>query len=55
MAPVGLDYDGKKGFQIIHRCDACGALRRNRAAVETLQPDQLAAFMASARRQVVLA
>jgi hypothetical protein len=55
MAPVSLDYDGKKGFQIIHRCEACGAQRRNRAAVETAQPDELAAFMAGQRRQAALA
>lgn len=45
MAPVALEYAAKKGFQIVHRCLGCGQHKRNRAAVDTVQPDQLIGFM----------
>lgn len=32
MEPVGLDYKGKKGFMIIHRCVECGKEMKNKAA-----------------------
>jgi hypothetical protein len=31
----------KKGWQLIHRCRACGIEHRNRAAVDTDQPDDI--------------
>ena len=39
MKPVGIRYNGKKGWQIIHRCQKCGAEKVNRAAFDTVQPD----------------
>ena len=30
---MGVDYSGKKGWIIIHKCQGCGALRRNKAAL----------------------
>jgi hypothetical protein len=39
MAPAGLEQSGKKGFVIVHRCTACGAVRRNRAATDDAVPD----------------
>lgn len=32
MKPVGVDYSGKKGYILIHRCTACGATDRNKTA-----------------------
>jgi predicted RNA-binding Zn-ribbon protein involved in translation (DUF1610 family) len=32
MKPDGINYNGKKGWQISHRCKKCGAQKINRAA-----------------------
>jgi hypothetical protein len=39
MRPVGLQYRRKKGWQIVHRCDRCGARGANCVADNTAQPD----------------
>lgn len=39
MTPVGIDHRPAKGFVVVHRCLTCGAVRRNRAAVGTVAPD----------------
>jgi hypothetical protein len=44
MAPVGLQYRAGKGYQIIHRCLACGMERVNKAAADTPQPDDIEAL-----------
>ena len=44
MAPVGIQYRGGKGYQIVHRCLTCGAERGNKAATDTLQPDDIEAL-----------
>lgn len=41
MAPVGLIHSGRKGYQIVHRCLLCGAVRRNRIAESGLAPDDI--------------
>jgi hypothetical protein len=41
MEPVGVRYRSGKGYQIIHRCLKCGAERVNKAAVDTIQPDNV--------------
>ena len=46
MEPVGLEQSGKKGFIIIHCCTACGAVRRNRAALNDPVPDDWDALIA---------
>lgn len=33
LEPVGVE-PGKKGWVIVHRCRSCGAMRRNRAALD---------------------
>jgi len=38
MAPARL-VRGRKGFQILHRCTACGKEQLNRAALDTTQDD----------------
>ena len=40
LRPVSAEPDPKRGFIITHRCEKCGALVKNRAAVEAkVQPD----------------
>ena len=41
MEPIGVHYHSKKGYQIIHRCLRCGVEQLNRAALDTVQPDNL--------------
>lgn len=42
MEPIRVETDPRKGYIITHRCQKCGALRRNRAAHEAkIQPDNL--------------
>ncbi len=44
LEPVGAEPNTKKGgYTIIHRCQKCGEIRRNKAAHEAkTQPDNLA-------------
>lgn len=44
MRPVGIRYKPGKGCQIIYRCLICGAERVNKAAVDTVQPDDIEAI-----------
>lgn len=40
LRPVRSEPDAKHGFIIIHKCDRCGEIRRNRAALNAkVQPD----------------
>lgn len=32
MEPVAVDYSGKKGYILVHRCTGCGAQDRNKLA-----------------------
>jgi len=32
MEPIAIDSDGKRGWLIVHRCQACGKQIRNKAA-----------------------
>ena len=42
MEPVRVEPDPKKGYVIVHRCQKCGELHRNKAAHEAkVQPDSL--------------
>jgi hypothetical protein len=34
LVPVAVEQSAKKGWTIVHRCRRCGALRRNRAALD---------------------
>ena len=34
LEPILVEYSGKKGWVIVHRCLRCGALRRNKAALD---------------------
>ena len=40
LEPVAVEHSGKTGWVIVHRCQRCGEVRRNRAALDDpLQPD----------------
>ena len=40
LRPIRSEPDSKHGFVIIHKCDKCGEIRRNRAALDAkVQPD----------------
>lgn len=42
LRPVKALPDAKKGYIIVHKCEKCGAIRRNRAAHDAkVQPDNL--------------
>ncbi len=41
MQPVGTVRKSGTGLQIVHRCLVCGAVRRNKAAEFTRQPDDI--------------
>ncbi len=45
MRPVGVRYHTRKGYQILHRCERCGAEQFNKAARDTVQPDDLDALL----------
>lgn len=46
LEPVAVDHDGKKGWVIVHRCVRCGAIRRNRAALDDpARPDDYDAIV----------
>ena len=34
LEPVAVEHSGKKGWIVVHRCRACGAERRNKAALD---------------------
>jgi DNA-directed RNA polymerase subunit RPC12/RpoP len=48
LAPVAVDYRANKGFVVIHHCERCGVLRRNKAAPDDV--DALLALMAASSR-----
>ena len=39
LVPVQTLPDPKKGFVIVHRCEKCGEIRRNKAAIKGDTPD----------------
>lgn len=39
MKPIDIEYNSKKGFQIIHKCLKCGHIQRNKVAENTVQED----------------
>ena len=45
MEPVAVDYSGKKGYILIHRCTVCAAQDRNKLAPD----DDVAALIALQR------
>jgi len=51
LEPVGVEHSGKKGWVIVHRCQRCGAVRPNRAALDDPTcPDDYDAIVSLAAR-----
>ncbi len=47
MAPISALPDPKKGYIIVHKCQKCGEIRRNKAAYNVeVQPDDLRLIIA---------
>ncbi|HEX2862967.1 MAG TPA: RNHCP domain-containing protein [Deinococcales bacterium] len=49
LRPVSVEQDGKKDWVIVHRCERCGAVRRNKAALNDPVPDDWDALVALSR------
>ena len=45
MELVVLKYESCKGLQVVHRCTACGMIRANKIAGDTVQPDDWEALL----------
>ncbi|KYP80431.1 RNHCP domain-containing protein [Ferroacidibacillus organovorans] len=46
LVPEEIVQDSKKGFMIVHRCNTCGELRTNKAALDDpAQPDHMDAIL----------
>jgi DNA-directed RNA polymerase subunit RPC12/RpoP len=45
MEPIAIRFRSGKGYQIIHRCISCGEERCNKAAGDTVQPDDIEALI----------
>lgn len=40
LEPIDVEHSGKKGWVVVHRCQKCGEIRRNKAALDDPnQPD----------------
>jgi len=39
MPPAGMVYSGRKGWQIVHKCEKCGFERKNEVCVGDVCPD----------------
>lgn len=51
LEPVGVTHSGKKGWIILHRCQRCGAERRNKAALgDPQRPDSFERLLELSRR-----
>ena len=49
MPCVAVEQDARRGWMLVHQCSACGAIRRNRVALDDpYQPDDFAAMLAVA-------
>lgn len=34
LRPISVELDNKKGYVIIYKCDKCGSIRKNKAAID---------------------
>jgi hypothetical protein len=51
LEPVGIEHSGKKGWVILHRCQNCGELRRNKAALNDNVSDDYEKVVALSKRR----
>ncbi|MBX6395605.1 MAG: RNHCP domain-containing protein [Alicyclobacillaceae bacterium] len=53
MEPVAVELDGKKGYRVVHRCQRCGKVSKNRLFFDAkVQPDSFEAALALVRGKV---
>lgn len=45
MEPIRVIWKSGKGWQVVHRCQACGHTRPNRIAMDGRQPDNWATIV----------
>ena len=45
MQPIGLGYNGKKGYQLIHKCSKCKKIDKNKIATDCIQEDKYLRFI----------
>ena len=45
MKPVSIEYNSKKGYQLIHKCLKCRAVSKNIIAIDCEQEDEYIGFM----------
>ena len=50
LEPVGVEHSSKKGWVILHRCQRCGELRRNKAALDDEVPDDYEVLLELSKR-----
>ena len=51
LEPLAVDYRRKKGWIIVHKCQRCGAERRNKAALDdAVLPDDYDLIVALSQR-----
>lgn len=51
LEPVGVVPDARKGYVLVHRCQRCGQVRRNRAALDDPEaPDDFEEMLRLANR-----
>ena len=52
LEPIGLEQHSKKGWVVLHRCQKCGAVRRNKAALDDPnQPDDWIVMIGLTQKQ----
>ncbi len=53
LEPIGVLWDARKGWVVVHRCRRCGELRRNKAALDDPElPDDFEVLVRLSSRPV---
>jgi DNA-directed RNA polymerase subunit RPC12/RpoP len=52
LEPASVDYNSKKGWVILHRCQRCGEVRRNKAALDDSVSDDYELIVVLSRKPV---
>lgn len=52
MKPVSAAPDAKKGYIIYHKCTKCGEIKRNRAALDGKQSDDISLIIELTSKQI---
>jgi len=53
MKPIEVTQHSKKGYQVVHRCQACGTMTRNVLRLDDdIQPDSLERVLELMRNKI---